>query len=93
VIRAGAGPQIAGQRLHRATSRVAQVSAAARGQRWNIGCIERPIMMAHDVLPHALSRAVIAVDDGSRDATRETVARIAGRALPALLAGDGRGPR
>jgi hypothetical protein len=60
---AGVGRQIAGWRLHRA----AQVSAGARGQRWNIGCTERPIMMAHDVLPPALSHDAIADDHGSRD--------------------------
>jgi hypothetical protein len=102
MIAAGVRPQIAGQRLHRATSRAAQVSTAARGHQWNIGCTERPIMMAHDVLPPVLSREVIVVD-GSKvrpgiDAARmrRDPVRIRWgwpRRGRALRAGDGRGPR
>jgi hypothetical protein len=86
MIAAGMGPQPAGQHLHRATSRAAQLSAAARGHRRNIACTEQPIMMTQDVLPPVLSSEVIVVD-------RVPIRRgWPGRALP-LLAGDGGGPR
>ena len=79
------GPQGAGQRLHRATSRAAQVSTAVRGHQWNIGCIGRPIMMANDVLPPVLSRKGIVVD-GSKVRPGIDAARM-------LLVRDGRGVR
>lgn len=82
---AGVGPQSAGQRLHRATSRAAQMPAAVRGHPWNIGCIRRPIMMAHDVLPPVLSRKGIVVV-GSKVRPGIDAARM-------LLARDGRGVR